>query len=166
MPESASKPVTGEQIARYYERVLGVRRVAAFDLGPAAVVQDGAVSSAVRPLCLLVEVDAGYGSSAAVPSLQVMGSRLLEAIRGEWLKQSADHMPDFAWIQAGAEDWREALRERGNGVILAIVCGAQQSPPRDGTALHIPSFVEMQNNPVQKREAWRAIQAAIHDNRQ
>lgn len=156
----------GDLIARYFERVLGVRGTSSpgsFEF--VANIQGSAPSAADRAVCLLVEV--GHGS-AKTPSLQQMGARLLEAIRSEWLKNSVDHLPRIEWMLVDNEDWEAAILDHGPGVKLAIICGAvgNHSPRED--VVHVASFAEMQGNPVLKRDSWRAMQqkissAAYHD---
>lgn len=152
-----SKLISGAMVSRYFDRVLGARRVATFDMGamPSEMIHDDVLPQVAKRVCLLVEI----GSASSQPSLQQMGARLVEAIRNEWLKKSVDHLPEIEWCQASQNDW-EAAADRDD-VVLAIVCGAQSSPHESKVALHVPSFAEMNSNPVLKRDAWRAIQGAI-----
>lgn len=158
--------MSGNLVARYFERVLGARAVSGAisdtfsNLGHALEVGSPRVRTAPKPVCLLIEV----GSASRQPSLQQMGARLVEALRNEWLKKSIEALPEIEWLQVEVNDWEAAIRDRGLDPVLAIVCGAQSSPEaRTGsmTVLHVPSFAEMNASPVVKRDAWRAIQEAI-----
>lgn len=152
-----TQPSAGNQIARYFERVLGVRRVTPFEIvGPMPI--------GPAPVCLLIEV----GEASSQPSLQQMGARMLEAIRNEWLKRSSDHIPQFEWCQAGGSDWELAIQDFDSNLTLAIVCGAETSgsPAMNradlkGRIVHVASFSEMQGSPVVKRDSWVAMQKKI-----
>ncbi len=155
MPQMA-EPLAGNQIARYFERVLGVRQVTPFEITEPI--------KKAKPVCLLIEV----GDASSQPSLQQMGARLLEAIRNEWLKRSSDHIPEFEWCQADASDWELAVKDFESNLTLAIVCGAASSGSElmnrtdiKDRVVHVSSFSEMQASPVVKRDSWLAMQKKI-----
>ena len=142
---------TGDLVARYFERVLGVRQVEAADLGPFADAKPA------ERLCLLIEI----GDGSDTPSIQEMGSRLVDAIRNEWLKKSKDNLPKIEWLRADESTWRDAVTDHESNLALAIVCGVQASPSIDPKIVTTSSFAEMQGSHVLKREAWRAMQQKI-----
>lgn len=159
-----SQTISGTQVARYFERVLGVKNVTAFDV-KLPMEKSGASVQAVasvrsRSICLLIEV----GSGSDTPSLQQMGSRLLEAIRGEWIKTSPDSVPEMEWIQVDDSDWKAALEENRSKFRLAIVSGASSSSATSPDVVHVGSFAEMNGSPAVKRDAWRAIQKGVAEN--
>lgn len=141
----------GDLIARYVERVLGVRQVEAADSGPLVN------ANRVTRVCLLIEI----GNGSDTPSIQEMGSRLVDAIRNEWLKKSNDNLPQIEWLRADESSWRDAVAEHESNLTLAIVCGVQTSPSLDPKIVCTSSFAEMQGSHVLKREAWRAMQQKI-----
>lgn len=155
----------GNQIARYFERVLGVRLVKPFEIS-APVVTSSVQVQKTKPVCLLIEV----GEASSQPSLQQMGARMLEAIRNEWLKRSTDQMPEFEWCQADVGDWELAIQDFEPSLTLAIVCGASSTGTEamnradlKERIVHVASFSEMQDSPVVKRDAWLAMQKKIAD---
>lgn len=146
-------------MARYFERVLGVKNVMALEVNlPHEVASPpaGAVR-ALRSMCLLIEV----GSGSETPSLQQMGTRLLEAIRMEWVKTSPDSVPEMEWIQVADADWEAALEDNLAKTRLAIVSGASHVSRVSSDVIHVGSFAEMNGSPNVKRDAWRAIQKGI-----
>ena len=157
-----SQTISGSQVSRYFERVLGVKSVTAFDvkLPMEKSMAEKSTSSRSRTICLLIEV----GSGSDTPSLQQMGSRLLEAIRGEWIKTSPDSVPEMEWIQVEEGDWRAALDEHRSKLRLAIVSGASSTPELSKDVVHVGSFAEMNGSPAVKRDAWRAIQKGVAEN--
>lgn len=152
-----SQTISGTQVARYFERVLGVKSVTAFDV---KLPMEKAPSVRSRSVCLLIEV----GSGSDTPSLQQMGSRLLEAIRGEWIKTSPDSVPEMEWIQVDEGDWKNALEEHRSKLRMAIVSGASSTPEIAPDVIHVGSFAEMNGSPAVKRDAWRAIQKGVSEN--
>jgi hypothetical protein len=163
----SNETTSGDLVARYFERVLGVRRVGSTMAGllrsakpastPNTQPNNHANKQLNRSVCLLIEV----GEGSDLPSIREMGSRMVEAVRNEWLKQSLDHLPEIEWLRADEASWNDAILERTSHVALAIVCGAHQSPKIDSRILHVSSFAEMQDSHMLKREAWRAIQQRI-----
>lgn len=141
--------ISGSLVARYFERVLGVKNVAALDV---ALPQESS-----RSICLLIEV----GSGSETPSLQQMGARLLDAIRAEWIKSSPDSVPEMEWIQVADQDWEAALLDNRAHTRLAIVSGASNVSKVSSDVVHVGSFAEMNSSPNVKRDAWRAIQKSI-----
>lgn len=140
--------MSSQMVARYFNRVLGVQSV------PFA--SSALIGGAAKVIVLLDVRDAD--SSA---SLEQMGARLLEAIRSEWLKKSADELPKFEWIRVGQVDWRDAVLDQGSQAKLVIVCGAGDVHQTPKNVLHVPSLIEMQSSPVVKRDAWRAMQKSL-----
>ncbi len=149
-----------ETVERYFTRVLGVHTVpfqAASGLENSSSLPSDA--SSTRAAILLLDVR--DEDAVATASLEAMGARLLEALRFEWLKKSADFLPEFEWVRATPDEWRNAAVDGGRRTKLVIACGARdvhQTPPN---VLHVPSLTEMQASPVIKREAWRMIQRRI-----
>jgi hypothetical protein len=168
----------GDAIGRYFERVLGARHVgssaaslfaevvSASSVEPAKTVSPAArATEPARSVCLLIEVGAGSDT----PSIQEMGTRLVEAIRNEWLKHSVDHLPQIEWIRTEEDSWASAVADAAKDsesgqaarISLAIVCGAHGSLTQQPGVIHVSSFAEMQASHIVKRESWRAMQQSI-----
>lgn len=149
-------PTSGDLVARYFERVLGVRGVGR-EMAETIKFASPANQVEAAGVCLLIEV----GAASDTPSIQQMGSRLVEAIRNEWLKKSIDNMPEIEWLRVEDGSWADAVSDYGTKAVLAIVCGAGHAPVADERVLHVSSFAEMQASHVLKRDSWRAMQQRI-----
>lgn len=142
--------MSSQMVARYFNRVLGVHNVPFVS----APIHEPAIAKAT-----IVLLDVRDDAPAA--SLEQMGARMLEAIRAEWIKKSADDLPEFQWLRVGPSDWLDAVLDQGPRAKLVVVCGAGDVHQTPSNVLHVPSLIEMQASPVVKRDAWRAMQKSL-----
>ncbi len=155
-----------KQMARYFERVLGISKVEAGFF--AAQIDDVAVlaSEAAQPVfpikCWLIDFQ-----ESELPSIREMSNKLKAAVEGEWVKQGLSGQVAVQWLTGPQY---KAAKNVGHELGLVVFFGEFSSSDRESEKRNLgPSSVElrvsrldeMNMNPSLKRDAWRKIQSEI-----
>jgi hypothetical protein len=148
------------QIARYFEKVLGLSKVGSgFFIHAETPSSDSAVSLPVK--CWLIDFHQSDLPSVQ-PTILEMASKLKAAIEAEWVKHGLSGQVAVDWMTG---DQYQQAGNVGHEMGLVIFFGEL----RESRRVHSPSSVEvlvprldeMNLNPSLKRDAWRRIQAEI-----
>lgn len=139
-------------LARYFDGVLGVRRLAAeFFVANGVEVEDvEAAPAPAQTQVWLVDLD-----PAPTASLEKMREKILEAVLSEWMKYAARETLALAWRDGVHDGAPQSGRSK------SIVFGPRESTASDLASIAVPSLREMQSSPMAKRNGWQLIQESV-----
>ncbi|MBN8542079.1 MAG: hypothetical protein J0L82_16925 [Deltaproteobacteria bacterium] len=148
------------QIARYFEKVLGLSKVGSgFFIQEHPPLSQAAVILPVK--CWLVDFHQSDLPSVQ-PTILEMALKLKAAIEAEWVKHGLSGQVRVEWLTS---DQYQRAGNVGHEMGLVIFFGELRESRRFHSAssveVLVPRLDEMNMNPSLKRDAWRKIQYEI-----
>lgn len=149
------------QIARYFEKVLGLSKVEAGFFVQEPTLPQQAEGAAIPVKCWLIDFHQSELPSVQ-PTIVEMASKLKAAIEAEWVKYGLSGQVAVEWLTG--EQYKHAGNvghEKGLVIFFGELRESRRIHSPSSVDVLVPRLDEMNLNPSLKRDAWRKIQSEI-----